>query len=378
MKNVYYWCPFIGNIATIKAVINSAYSLSKYSNKEFVPTIINSCGEWDKYDSTLKEKKIISKKFKNKFSINTETSGYIKSRLTYIKIFFSCFFLLKKTLKKNQPEYLIAHLITSLPLFLYTIFNFKTKLIIRISGKIKMNILRKILWKLCKKNIYLITCPTIGTQNDIINLNLIEKNKVIYLPDPVIDINEISKQKNFSIDMELKKNFFVMIGRYTKQKNHLLAIRCFEKLIKKKYDLNLIIIGSGELKNEYLSEIKRLDIKNRIELIDYKKNILTYLRKSLAVISTSLWEDPGFVMIEAAACDTFIISSDCLHGPKEFVGNYNGILFENDNINSLEANILKFLSMSDYEVKKTKINAKKKSINFTKLRHFKILSNNLI
>jgi glycosyltransferase involved in cell wall biosynthesis len=379
MKNIYYWCPFIGNIATIKAVINSAYSLSKYSNNGFIPTIINSCGEWDRFNSTLNDKKIIVKKFKNIFSINTNTSGYFKSRITYIKIFLSCFFTLKNTLKKDEPEYLIAHLITSLPIFLYLIFNFKTKLVIRVSGKVKMNILRKILWKLCKKNISLITCPTQATQNDIIKLNLVEKSKVIYLPDPIIEINEIFKQKNNnSTDIKIKKNFFVMIGRYTRQKNHLLAIRCFKELIKKNLDINLIIIGNGELKNEYLTEINYLNLENRIQLIDYQKNVSIYLSKSLGMISSSLWEDPGFVMIEAAACNTFIISSDCLNGPREFVGSDNGILFNNDNIKSLEKSILKFLGMSDYEIKKKKINAKKKSINFTKLRHFKILSNNLV
>ena len=379
MKNIYYWCPFIGNIATIKAVINSAYSLSKYSNNGFIPTIINSCGEWDRFNSTLNDKKIIVKKFKNIFSINTSTSGYFKSRITYIKIFLSCFFTLKNTLKKDEPEYLIAHLITSLPIFLYLIFNFKTKLVIRVSGKVKMNILRKILWKLCKKNISLIMCPTQATQNDIIKLNLVEKSKVIYLPDPIIEINEIFKQKNNnSTNIKIKKNFFVMIGRYTRQKNHLLAIRCFKELIKKNLDINLIIIGNGELKNEYLTEINYLNLENRIQLIDYQKNVSIYLSKSLGMISSSLWEDPGFVMIEAAACNTFIISSDCLNGPREFVGSDNGILFNNDNIKSLEKSILKFLGMSDYEIKKKKINAKKKSINFTKLRHFKILSNNLV
>ena len=379
MKNIYYWSPFIGNIATIKAVINSAYSLSKYSNNGFIPTIINSCGEWDRFNSTLNDKKIIVKKFKNIFSINTNTSGYFKSRITYIKIFLSCFFTLKNTLKKDEPEYLIAHLITSLPIFLYLIFNFKTKLVIRVSGKVKMNILRKILWKLCKKNISLIMCPTQATQNDIIKLNLVEKSKVIYLPDPIIEINEIFKQKNNnSTNIKIKKNFFVMIGRYTRQKNHLLAIRCFKELIKKNLDINLIIIGNGELKNEYLTEINYLNLENRIQLIDYQKNVSIYLSKSLGMISSSLWEDPGFVMIEAAACNTFIISSDCLNGPREFVGSDNGILFNNDNIKSLEKSILKFLGMSDYEIKKKKINAKKKSINFTKLRHFKILSNNLV
>ena len=46
---------------------------------------------------------------------------------------------------------------------------------------------------MCEKNISLITCPTEATQQDIIKLDLIEKSKVIYLPDPIIEINEILK-----------------------------------------------------------------------------------------------------------------------------------------------------------------------------------------
>ena len=379
MKNVYYWCPFIGNIATIKAVINSAYSLAKYSNKKFIPTIINSCGEWDEFNTILYEKKINLKNFKNLFKIETSTTGYLKSRITYIKIFISCFFSLKNTLKKDQPEYLIAHLITSLPIFLYSIFNFKTKLIIRVSGKIKMNFLRKTLWRFCQKNITLITCPTKETQKDIIKLNIFEEFKVIYLPDPIIEINEILKQKrNEGKNKLLKEKFFVMIGRYTRQKNHLLAIKCFKKILEKYNNINLLIIGNGELKKEYISVINNFNLSNRIRLIDYQKNIANYLKNSLGLISSSLWEDPGFVMIEAAACNTFIISSDCSNGPKEFIGNENGLLFENNNIESLEKNILKYLNMSSDEIFKKKIGAKKKSINFTKLRHFKILAKCLI
>ena len=87
MKKIYYWSPFIGNIATIKAVINSAYSLIKFSNGNLLPTIINSCGEWDTLYSELSKKKINIIKLKNKFQIDTKVSGFVKSRLTYIKIF---------------------------------------------------------------------------------------------------------------------------------------------------------------------------------------------------------------------------------------------------------------------------------------------------
>ena len=378
MKNIYYWSPFIGNIATIKSVINSAHSLVKYSNSKFVPTIINSSGEWDSFALELNKKKINIHNFKNLFKIKTNVEGFIRSRFTYIMVFLSCFFLLRKTLKKKQPEFLIAHLITSLPIFLFFIFDFKTKLIIRLSGKVKMNFLRKLIWKLGQKKINLVTCPTKETYEHFMKLNLIQKSKIIYLPDPVIEINEIIKKKNMSEIIDFRENFFVMVGRYTKQKNHLLAIRCMSRILKKYLNIKLLIIGGGELKKKYINEIKKLNLENNIILINYSKNIPFYLNRSICFISTSLWEDPGFVMIEAAALNTFVISSDCSSGPKEFVGRNGGILFKNNNIDSLEESILKYLNMSKNKIYMCKVALKKRAINFTKFRHFKILSKHLV
>ena len=47
--NFYYWSPFISNVATVKAVINSAISIKKFSQK-INPTIINAIGEWNEYE----------------------------------------------------------------------------------------------------------------------------------------------------------------------------------------------------------------------------------------------------------------------------------------------------------------------------------------
>ena len=49
MQKVFYWCPFISKVATIRAVIKSAQSLKKYSNKRYEPTIINVAGEWNEF-----------------------------------------------------------------------------------------------------------------------------------------------------------------------------------------------------------------------------------------------------------------------------------------------------------------------------------------
>ena len=151
MKSIFYWSPCLSNIGTINSTLNSAVGLKKYFKNNYNVIVINVCGEWDDYKVFFEKKKIRLKSFKNFFSIDKNTSGYLKSRVTYIKIFLSCFFSLKKILKIHKPEYLIAHLITSLPIFLFIIFKFQTRLVIRVSGKVKMNIFRKIVWKLCKK-----------------------------------------------------------------------------------------------------------------------------------------------------------------------------------------------------------------------------------
>ena len=57
---------------------------------------------------------------------------------------------------------------------------------------------------------------------------------------------------------------------------------------------------------------------------DYKKDIHNLLKHCYCFILSSPWEDPGFVLIEAAANNANIISSDCKSGPKEFLSNGKG------------------------------------------------------
>ena len=56
MKKVFYWSPHLSNVATIKNVVNSAYSLKKYSSNLQV-SIIDAIGEWAKLKNVFKEKK---------------------------------------------------------------------------------------------------------------------------------------------------------------------------------------------------------------------------------------------------------------------------------------------------------------------------------
>ena len=369
-KKVLYWSPHINReIATVKAVFNSAYSLSKYSNK-FKPTIINAFGEWDSYSDKFEKLNIRSIKIFN-WNIKLPINGFWKSRLFYI--FFSCvvFLPLLKIINKEKPEYVIIHLIT-IPVLIASFFFKKTKFILRISGFPQLNIFRSFFWKTFSKKLYLIFTPTLLTKDLLINKNIFQKNKIFLLRDPIIEINKINQLKRQNIN-DLPKNtrYVLSIGRLTKQKNFSFLIKSFSQIRKKIKDIKLIIIGSGEDEQELLRIIEKNKIQDNVIIKKYQNNIFNYLDKAIFFVLTSEWEDPGFVIIEAAICNKLILSSNVKNGPIEFIENgNNGVLFEKNNYDDFEKNFFYALNTDKNILLKKKISAKKKARKYTIFNHY--------
>ena len=140
---IYYWSPFFSHIATINAVIKSAESIIKYQKKKQMEvSLIDAIGEWENYKNKINKKINIIKLNRKNYINYIPKNSYIKSRISYIFIFFLNFFKLTKLVNQDKPDYLIIHLITSLPLFLLNFFKLQTQVILRISGFPKMYIFR--------------------------------------------------------------------------------------------------------------------------------------------------------------------------------------------------------------------------------------------
>ena len=372
---IYYWSPHINkDVATVKAVLNSAKSLEKYSHNYDV-NIINVFGEWEFCKENDKEISFIDLYLSKKLSLNKNITGYVKSRLTYLLIGLFSIIPLYKLLKKDKPDYLVVHLLTFIPFILLIFFNFKTKFILRISGYPKMNFLREILWKKISKKIFKVFCPTNETMESLNIKKIFEKNKLYLLEDPIIEISKIKKKNNQKIiDFLINKKFILAIGRLSIQKNFILLLNFFKKETIKDPYLYLIIAGEGELKNKFDLFLIKNKLEDKIIFLGFQNNIHNLLKKCFCFISTSLWEDPGFVLVEAAVNNTSIISSDCPSGPKEILKNgKGGILFHSNNLLSLEESYKKFKKLNKKETYLQKVYSKKVAINYTKFRHFKKL-----
>ena len=370
-KKIFYWSPGFVHIATFKAVINSAFSINKYSNDK-VSFLLNFFGEFNPYFDQIEKKKLNLINFYNEKIIKFfPRYGFINSRVSFLLIFILSFFVLKKKLDQEKPEYLIIHQISSLPLILLIFFKFKTKFVLRISGYPKLNFIRKNLWKFALKKIHSVTCPTKLTVKKLINEKIVDNEKIFLLYDPIIEVN-INKKKNFK-----KENFLLSIGRLTKQKNFIFLCKCIFNLKKKGFsNLILYIAGEGGEEQKKINRyIHNNDLKKNIFLIGHKKNIYDYISRARAVIIPSLYEDPGFVLIEAAYLRTLVISSDCINGPREIIKkNVNGIQFQSDNIESFLFEYSKFdkLKIDDINliIKKNFLKIKE----FTVYNHFKNLN----
>ncbi|MDC3036036.1 glycosyltransferase [Candidatus Pelagibacter sp.] len=378
---IYYWCPFINKVATVKAVYNSVISTNVFSNKKYESLIIDTFGEWKENNYFKIDKRLFIQLNSSKILHKIPSLGFFFSRIKYILIFLLSYFPLKNFLKEVKPKFLIIHLMTSLPLFLNLTNNFNTKIILRISGKPKLNFLRYFFWKIALKKVFKITFPTKETLEYFKSINLVNSDKLELLYDPILSLKDIDyKKKNEKIDdIDFsKKEYYLSIGRLTKQKNYLFLIECFNELIKKNDKIKLIIIGEGEDFSLLRKKIEDYKIQKNVMLLGYKKNVFKYLKGCKAFILSSLWEDPGFVLIESMFCNTLVLSSDCPSGPKEILDVNRGILF---NSNSKEDFIKKFQLLNNLKEKeKFQIlcNAKKFTKKFSLFHHYKTLDKILI
>lgn len=199
------------------------------------------------------------------------------------------------------------------------------------------------------------------------------KKKIYLLRDAIINfgINRPNKRVNIDLRYVKDKKIILAVGRLTKQKNFLYLINEYKKFYKDNNHYILIILGEGEERENLERLIFKENLENKVFLNGHTSNVYDYMKISEVFVLSSLWEEVGFVIVEAGLCNLFIISSDCPNGPREFLNNgENGLLFKNNKNNSLYESFKKFSELSNDKKNFDKIEIKKNSRKYSMFRHF--------
>ena len=107
-------------------------------------------------------------------------------------------------------------------------------------------------------------------------------------------------------------------GRLTAQKDPGLLLAAFALLAAGR-DARLIVLGEGPLLAELQAQAVRLGLSGRVAFAGFAQNPLPWIAHAACLVLPSRYEGLGNVLVEALACGTPVVSTDCPHGPAEIL-----------------------------------------------------------
>lgn len=161
------------------------------------------------------------------------------------------------------------------------------------------------------------------------------------LPNPVLISN--------SFLGEQKSDYLLFVGRLDAEKGVLTLLKAFQKILEKRPNEQLKIVGSGSIQVELekfvtennIQNVTFLGAKNKDELMNI------YASAKFTIIPSEILESYGNVILESFAFGKTVIISNLLGIQKEVAGSKSGLIFSYGNIEKLQEAIDKLLTDLD-------------------------------
>lgn len=171
-----------------------------------------------------------------------------------------------------------------------------------------------------------------------------------------VDLTKFKKIEMLASENSLN---FISVGRFNEQKDYPNLLNAIAS-IKEKLNTNVkfSIVGDGELRSEIESLIQSLELQDYVQLLGKRSDIPELLNHSDFFVLSSRHEGLPTVVIEAMACHTFVISTDC-GGSAEIMGDTGRLVSINDSI-ALGKVILEVLNLKNSEIKENNDRARQR------------------
>lgn len=198
-----------------------------------------------------------------------------------------------------------------------------------------------------------IVCVSNGVAESILDVvDVKDKIKIIYNPvisDTVYRLSEEPVDHSWFVgpfdtaQNKQKIPVILAVGRLVNQKDYPTLLSAFSLVIQK-MPAYLVILGEGPEQKKLEKISLELGISKSIAFLGLQKNPFKYMKKASIFVLSSLHEGFGNVIVEAMACGTPVISTDCKSGPGEIIEHgKNGILVPVGDCKSLSEAIIRVL-----------------------------------
>lgn len=152
-----------------------------------------------------------------------------------------------------------------------------------------------------------------------------KKSLVLY---NIIDTEQIFAKKEQ--DTNTYDYDMIYVGRLTYQKDPQRLMRLCARLKEQRPNLNVAIVGTGELEAELKDLVAQLGLQDNVHFLGFQSNPIKMVHDSKAMILTSRWEGTPMCALEAMALGTPIVSTPS-DGMKDLLDDgVNGYLTDDD------------------------------------------------
>lgn len=175
--------------------------------------------------------------------------------------------------------------------------------------------------KLFYPSAYQVVGVSEGVVDDLVRTTGIDRNKVEVIYNPVITA-ELRRKARETLDHPWFKHgeppVIIAVGTLTEQKDFATLLEAFAS-VRVHRRARLIILGEGRLREPLEALVHDLGLADSVSLPGFVDNPYAYMSHAAVFVLSSRWEGLPTVLIEAMACGTPVVATDCPSGPREIL-----------------------------------------------------------
>lgn len=166
-----------------------------------------------------------------------------------------------------------------------------------------------------------IVAVSAGAADDLAQLLRMDRSRITAIHNPIVTprLFELAEQA-------LRHDWFTPgappvvlgTGRLVAAKDFPTLLRAFA-MARQTRHARLMILGEGAERGRLEALARELGIAGDVSLPGFVENPFQYMKRAAVFALTSRWEGFGNVLVEAMACATPVVSTDCPVGPREIL-----------------------------------------------------------
>lgn len=163
---------------------------------------------------------------------------------------------------------------------------------------------------------------------------------------------DLSKFKSFKTEKKNDEIMVLSVGRFNEQKDYPNLFRAI-KILKDNSlteKVKFYVAGDGDLRPYLEKTIEDFGINNNIILLGKRSDIPDLLNQADFFVLSSRHEGLPTVVIEAMACETFVVATDC-GGSAEILGE-TGVLVPIENSEALAKGLEQAMKLTEDQIRK--------------------------